>query len=178
MSINTKTNIKSELINWIKTFVEKPNPLLGDWAPCPYARKARVNNKIHIELAETHLLEAAVLDNIFWLDDTTGEWVDTNKDVIVIAFDHNEITVDELSEFVDTMNDKLFEKDIIILEDHPNAKADKVNDVVMNFGKCGLLLMQRLSKLNEASEQLKEKGYYDHWDDAALNYVVNWRPTK
>ena len=170
--------IKSELVKWMKTFVEKPNPLLGDWAPCPYARKARVNNKIQIELAETHLLEAAVLDNVFWLDDTAGEWVDTDKDIVIIAFDHNEITVDELSEFVDTMNSKLIKNDIIILEDHPDAEADKVNGVVMNFGECGLLLIQRLSKLNEASEQLKEKGYYDHWDDAALNYVVNWRPTK
>jgi len=170
--------IKTELITWLKTFVEKPNPLLGGWAPCPYARKARIDDKIYIELTETQLLEAAVLDNIFWLEDTAGEWVVADKDVVIIAFDHNEITVDELSEFVDTMNNKLIKDDIIILEDHPHAEADKVNGVVMNFGKCGLLLIQRLSTLNEASEQLKAKGYYDHWDDAALNYVVNWRPTR
>jgi len=169
--------IKSELTTWMKTFVEKPHPLLGNWAPCPYARKARVDNKIVIEFADTKYLESSILDNIFHLEDSVaGEWVQfESKDVVIIAFNHIEITVDELSEFVEYMNDRLIEKDIIILEDHPDAEADKVNEVIMNFGKCGLLLIQRLSKLNEASRQLKAKGYYDHWDEDALNYVVNWR---
>jgi hypothetical protein len=45
----------------------------------------------------------------------------------------------------------------------------------MNFGKCGLLLIQKLSKLNAASEQLKQKGYYDNWPAESLDYVVSWR---
>jgi hypothetical protein len=45
----------------------------------------------------------------------------------------------------------------------------------MNFGKCGLLLIQKLSKLNAASEQLKQKGYYDNWPAESLDSVVSWR---
>ena len=33
----------------------------------------------------------------------------------------------------------------------------------MNFGKAILILVQRLSKLNKASDILKKKGYYDNW---------------
>jgi len=45
----------------------------------------------------------------------------------------------------------------------------------MNFGKCSLILVQRLSKLTEASNILKEKGYYDNWSQENLDDVVIWR---
>jgi len=45
----------------------------------------------------------------------------------------------------------------------------------MNFGKCGLMILQRLSKLNTAADQLREKGYYDTWSKKNLDEVVNWR---
>ena len=43
----------------------------------------------------------------------------------------------------------------------------------MNFGKCSLVLVQRLSKLNTASTILKKQGYYDEWPDANYDDVVN-----
>ena len=45
----------------------------------------------------------------------------------------------------------------------------------MNFGLCSLVLVQRLSKLNNASKVLKEKGYYDNWTQEDLDEVVTWR---
>ena len=65
-------------------------------------------------------------------------------------------------------------KDIVALEDHPDDEED-VNGVKMNFGKCIIILVQRLSKINEASELLKKKGYYDVWSKENLDDVVNWR---
>jgi hypothetical protein len=170
------TEIKAEVITWLKTFVEKPNKLLGGWAPCPYARQARINNKIQIEVSEAVLLEAAIKDNLFLLDEDPIDGTEAEKDVLVVCFDHKEISPNELSEFVEKLNhEQLMVDDYLILEDHPDEPADQVNSLDMHFGKCGLLLVQRLSKLNEASEQLKDKGYYDNWNEDELNYVVNWR---
>jgi hypothetical protein len=45
----------------------------------------------------------------------------------------------------------------------------------MNFGYCGLFILQRASKLRTASEQLKRAGYYDVWSQENLDEVVNWR---
>jgi len=165
--------IRSELMVWLKTFVEKPNPALGNWSPCPYARKSRINNGIQIEFGDARYLESNVKDNLFYLDDP--DEFDIIKDVLIICFDHNDISLEDLNDLVNGLNEDLMPKDYVILEDHPDATDDVVNGVRMNFGKCGLLLVQRLSKLNEASEQLKAKGYYDTWDQDALNYVVNWR---
>jgi hypothetical protein len=45
----------------------------------------------------------------------------------------------------------------------------------MNFGECGLLIVQKLDKLNNASDQLKAKGYYSVWNQQDLDSVVSWR---
>ena len=62
----------------------------------------------------------------------------------------------------------------VILEDHPDA-IEYINGVTMNFGHCGLLLVSKLDMLNTASNQLKSKGYYDHWSQENLDEVVTWR---
>jgi hypothetical protein len=38
-----------------------------------------------------------------------------------------------------------------------------------------LLVIQKLDKLSQASNQLKEKGYYDIWTQEDLDSVVSWR---
>ena len=44
-----KSNSAEEyLTEWMKKFVEKPHPLLGNMPPCPFARKARLRNRIKI----------------------------------------------------------------------------------------------------------------------------------
>lgn len=62
----------------------------------------------------------------------------------------------------------------VILEDHPFS-PEYINGVNMNFGACGLLILQKLDKLNKASDQLREKGYYDVWSKGDLDEVVTWR---
>jgi hypothetical protein len=64
--------------------------------------------------------------------------------------------------------------DYVILEDHPDL-PEFVNGVQMNFGFCGLLVIQKLNKLNNAADQLRKKGYYDMWNQEALDEVVTWR---
>ena len=96
------------------------------------------------------------------------------KDVVIICFDHNQIAADLVETLVGDFNRKLMPTDHVILEDHPD-RIELLNGVSMNFGKCGLLLLQKLSKLTVASDQLKQKGYYDSWSAESLEYAVSWR---
>lgn len=158
--------ITQQLIQWMTDFVEKPNPLLNGWAPCPYARQARINNKFEIVFSKPELLLVTCEQNLHKLEE---------KDVIVICFDHTTVPVDELTELVKTYNQVfLMPRDYVILEDHP-ADEEFINGVKMNFGQCGLLLLSKLSVLNEASDKLQSKGYYDHWSKENLDAVVAWR---
>ena len=160
-----REHIMLELTSWLVNFVEAPNPLLGDWAPCPYARAARIDNQIEIVFADSKKLDVAVEQALPTLE---------NKDVIIICFDHTQIESITVEKLVETINQKLMPRDYLVLEDHPD-RVESVNTVSMNFGKCGLLLVQKLSKLNTASNQLKQKGYYNKWSAESLDYVVSWR---
>ena len=146
-------------------FIEVPNPNLGDWAPCPYARQARVNNNVSIKFSSVAELTQAVHESVEELD---------SKEVVVVCFDHNNINPVELQEYVEGMNKTLIAKNYVILEDHPWT-PEYINGVCMNFGHCGLLVIQKLDKLNSASNQLREKGYYNSWSQEDLDSVVSWR---
>ena len=51
-------DVRARLLDWLIYFVEVEHPSLGGWAPCPYARQARLNNKIHIVIDDpTHLAD-------------------------------------------------------------------------------------------------------------------------
>lgn len=157
--------ILSKLSKWMINFVEMPNTKLGDWAPCPYARQARISNNIAIKFAGVTEFDDSIRESIEILE---------HKEVVIICFDHHSIDPTSLQNYVKDMNDMLLSTNHVILEDHPDS-PEYVNDVHMNFGECGLLLIQKLDKLNKASDQLREKGYYNHWSKEELDSVVTWR---
>jgi hypothetical protein len=146
-------------------FIEVPNPKLGDWAPCPFARQARVNNNISIKFADIMELTPMIRESLDILE---------SKEVVVVCFDHRLINPVELQAYVEGMNKTLLTMNFVILEDHPDS-PEYINGVKMNFGLCGLLVIQKLDKLNKASDQLREKGYYNNWSQQDLDSVVSWR---
>lgn len=154
-------SIRLTLNQWLVDFVEKPNPLLNNWSPCPYARQARVNDQIQI-----------VFDSPLNVANYTSKL--DNYDVVVLCFDHTKYSASQVELFTRHINSILLHKDYVVLEDHPESE-ELINGVRMNFGKCGLMILQRLSKLNTAADQLKEKGYYNTWSKENLDEVVNWR---
>jgi hypothetical protein len=157
--------IIKQLHEWMVEFLERPDPLLGDWSPCPYARQARLNNKIDIRFSEVDNLLKSVKQSLPILEE---------KDVIIICFDHNYIDKKVLAQFVKDTNKEIMKDNYVILEDHPN-EVEFVNGLLMNFNYCGLLLIQKLDKLKAASDKLRSKGYYDVWGKQELDDVVNWR---
>jgi hypothetical protein len=154
-------SVRLKLNQWLVDFVEKPNPLLNNWSPCPYARQARVANKIHV-VFDSPLQIAQYISSL-----------DT-YDVVVLCFDHTQFSASQVELFSQHINSILIWQDYVVLEDHPDA-AESINGVQMNFGECGLMILQRLSKLNTAADQLKEKGYYSTWSQKNLDEVVTWR---
>ena len=160
-----QSEIEKLLQAWIVDFVSKPNSLLNNWAPCPYARQALANQKTITVFSDVDKLFDTVEKNLVLLE---------YKDVVIVCFDHTAITADNLVKLVTEHNQILMPRDYVILEDHPN-NLEILNGVQMNFGHCGLLLVSKLSVLNTASQHLRSKGYYDHWPKENLDAVVTWR---
>lgn len=153
--------IRQKLQHWLVNFVEQSNTLLDNWPPCPYARQARLANKIHT-VFDSPLEIAQYIKHL------------ADYEVVVLCFDHKKFSANQIELFTQHVNSILLWQDYVVLEDHPDSN-EFINGVKMNFGECGLMILQRLSKLNTAADQLRNKGYYATWSEENLNEVVNWR---
>lgn len=157
--------IIKDLNKWILEFVSVPNKSLNNWPPCPFARQTLLSNLVDINFHKNEALDLFLLSNLYKL---------SKFDVIIYCLDPDIVSYNELSTTVETLNEKLKTFDYVLLEDHP-YHIENLNGIIMNFGKCTLVLAQKLSKLNNASNELKNKGYYKNWSDANLENIVNWR---
>ena len=155
--------VQESLVKWMQEFVEVPHPQLGNWPPCPYARQARLTN--NIDLRQGVDPYADCLSTLY------DDW---SKEVVIYWYDHTSISPYDFVDDVEKSNQILLPKGIVALEDHPLVE-EITSGIKMNFGICALIVLQRLSKLNDAADQLREKGYYNTWSQDDLASIVNWR---
>jgi hypothetical protein len=155
--------VSEKLLKWMENFVEKPHPSMGNWPPCPYARQARLTNNIDIREGIDPLTDCLRMEHDLW-----------DKEVVVLWYDHANFPAEEFLADVEQANRYLLKRDIVALEDHPNAE-EIVSEIQMNFGYCAIIVLQKNSKLNSAADQLREKGYYDTWTQSDQDKIVTWR---
>ena len=157
----------SDIKNWIENFVSEHNTEIGQ-VPCPFAKEAMLKERINYVSGGKHTITPL-------LDSLADNW-DDKYEVVVVYADKDELTPNQLRILVEDFNKLARDKDVVALEDHPD-EPEILNGVSMNFGKAILILVQRLSKLNKASDILKKKGYYDNWPKENYDDVVKWRFT-
>jgi hypothetical protein len=157
--------VTQDIERWIEIFVEVPHPALGNWAPCPYARKARLDRdfEVRLGLAPLHDLIRISKNGL------------AGKSVVIIAYDHTRYTHAEFSCDLDIANQKfLLPNDLLVLGDHP-GDPEIVNDVNMNQGSYALALVQSLSDLDKKAELIARKGFYDNWPEDYLQALFQHR---
>jgi hypothetical protein len=154
---------KQDITDWAINFVEKPNPMLNGWAPCPYARRARVDGKFDIR--------PGVINPI---SDCAFQSMDT-YDVIAYVYDGQRFAAEEFNEMVDNLNTwHLKGRGMFALADHP-ADVETVRGVIMNQGTYAICFLQDLAKLNSHAVMLAEKGFYQDWPEDYLSVLFAGR---
>jgi hypothetical protein len=150
--------VKQDIENWIVNFVEVPHPALGGWAPCPYARSARMKKSYDVHVG---------VDPYFDLKNR-ARWGMGNREVIIYAYDPVEWPYALFSDSLKNANrEHLLHNNILALEDHP-SNVEMVNGVCMNQGKYALALVQSLSDLNTKAKLIAQKGFYHNWPEEYL----------
>ena len=86
-------------------------------------------------------------------------------------------TATETEQLAHDLNGYYMDRDIVILEDHPEID-ERVKDVKLNNGHYTLFLAQRLSKLNRYSKMLEKGPYYQNWSRSYLRSVKGFRDRK
>lgn len=152
------TKARAEIQQWIVDFVEKPNPLLNGWAPCPYARQARINNEVNIRMG---------LDPYFDLKKFVRYGMD-RYDVIALVYNPDRWPLAEFRAlWTQAEQEFLSGQGLYVLEDHP-SEQEQVLGVTMNQGTYAILFVQKKEKLEDAARQLAKKGYYNDWPEEYL----------
>lgn len=162
--LNLET-VKTDIERWLVDFVEVPHPALGGWAPCPYARKARLDQDYEVKLG------LAPIHDLIQVSQKGLE----GKSVIIFAYDPTDISYTELSYAINACNREfLLPNNLLSLEDHPDD-PEIVNGVSMNQGTYALALVQSLSDLNEKAQLMASKGFYATWPEEYLQALFENR---
>ena len=156
--------VQSDIEHWIETFVEIPHPALGGWAPCPYARKARLDRDFEVRLGTDPYRDAMNLS-------ISG----LTKSVVIYAYKSEAWSHMDFAYRLNQANQHwLLPHDLLGLEDHP-SDPEIVNGISMNQGTYALLMIQNLSDLNEKAQLVARKGFYHSWPETYLQDLFTHR---
>jgi len=152
-----------DILAWITGFVERPHPALLGWAPCPYARRARLEGKF--EIRPGHIDPYTDLQHI-----NIGE-----LDVVALVYDPTEFEPDVFNQQITAVNQGFLRaRDLLALADHPDS-PEVVQGVTMNQGTWAIAFVQPLAKLNAHARMVSEKGYYKDWPEDYLRVLFEGR---
>lgn len=156
--------VQQDIERWIENFVEVPHPALGGWAPCPYARRARLDQDFEVRLGVNPYFDLRVVAQ-------TG----ITKSVIIFVYESAAYSYEQFHVMLESANQEfLLSRDLLALEDHP-AAPEIVNGVSMNQGTYALALVQNLTDLNQRARGMASKGFYDAWPEDYLQELFNHR---
>ena len=156
--------VKSDIERWIVDFVEVPHPALGNWPPCPYAKKARLERDFEVRLGRNPFEDLISIS-----------YETLPKSVVILAYDPAEHPYEQFHRELNWANEShLLPKDIIALEDHPDD-PEIVNGICMNQGTYALALVQSLTDLNQKARLMAKKGFYDNWPEEYLEMLFQHR---
>ena len=157
--------VQADIEQWIVDFVEVKNTALGGWPPCPYARRARLEQDYKVKLGTDPYVDLLEISK-------TGL---NGRSVVVIAYDPVYWEYQHFSASIQAANIvHLIDNNLLALEDHP-GDPETVNGVVMNQGTSALALVQSLSDLNDKAKLIADKGFYDSWPEEYLTKLFQHR---
>jgi len=159
-------DIKQEILHWIKSFVETPHPMWGDLPPCPYARSARINGELDIQVQD----DSSYYD---FLDQQIETFYETEFDTrLVVAKNKDDIDIETYRNYIHEKNKHVIEFNLILLTDHPDV-SEYNHGVNVQQGSYVITFIQRTNKLLDASKKLHiNTDYYNGWDENIYKTVV------
>lgn len=167
-----QNKFEKHIHNWVETFLSVPSNTFNNLPPCPFAKQALIDNKIHC--VELHPSNQLSMHDYFIaeLENLSYHWP-KNKEVVIIGCEPHYISSEELTLCIETATDRFLDlRGYIALEDHPD-EVEKVQDIVLNNGKYAVCFLQNKEKLNTARRALHKQDYYINWDTEYYADVIN-----
>ena len=173
----SKKEITDDVRKWSEHFLEVPNKHLGGFPACPFAKKTWNDNKVIIEVKRKYKQYKAELNtHIKQLDFKVHE-------ILIFCDPYFNYSLDEYQETIDSYNEWYNKKDIFFMGFHPKNPANEEEQefLVTPTGEMpmvesdlaySMMLIQKFSQLQEASDKLYKSGYYKLWPRGYYQDVV------
>jgi len=155
--------VTEDIISWSKDFIELPNKHLGGVPACPFAKKARLNDRVRIlEINNSYQLLETIIHECETIKDL-------DKQIIIIGCDDLFITAEELNNYIHALNHVFVPKDVYLMCFHPE---DEEEDEPVTFledtewhpdNEFLMVLIQPFEELEKASANLERIGFYRSW---------------
>ena len=179
----TRKEIIEDVRIWSKHFLEVPNLHLGGVPACPFAKKAWLDKKVWVAVKtknSTYKKE---------LNDCLKNLDFTKKEILIFCDPYFSYSPDELHVATEDFNEWYNRKDFYFMSFHPSNPATEEeqkflvspnNDTNLSGPdyKYSMMLVQKFSQLQEASDKLHKQGYYEMWPDEYYQEVVVSRANK
>jgi len=183
--VYSKKEIKQDVRNWSEHFLEVRNEHLGGMPACPFAKSTWKLKKVRVELKPKRSWYKKTLNSI--LD--SFNW---DKHEILIFCDlYHSYSPEDLGLVTEAYNTFYNLKDLYFMSFHPDDPATvEDQEFLVNPGKdhddsvsypmysYSMMLVQKFSQLQEASDKLHRMGYYKRWPKNYYNEVVKSRYEK
>ena len=179
----TREQIIEDVRLWSKHFLEVPNLHLGGVPACPFAKKAWMDKKVWVAVKtkrSTYKKE---------LNDCLKNLDFTKQEILIFCDPYYSYSPDELHMATEDFNEWYNRKDFYFMSFHPSNPATEEeqkflvspnNDTNLSGPdyKYSMMLVQKFSQLQEASDKLHKQGYYKQWPDEYYRDVVVSRANK
>ena len=170
-------DVKQDVRKWSELFLEVPNQHLGGYPACPFAKKTWADNKVLVEVKRKNKWYKSELNgHIKQLDFSVHE-------LLIFCDPYFNYSLEEFQDVIDEYNAWYNKKDIFFMGFHPHnpATAEEQEFLVTPNGDTpiiedglnySMMLAQKFSQLQEASDKLHKAGYYDKWPKGYYQDVV------
>lgn len=142
-----------DIESWIIDVLSKPEKVFANLPPCPFAKKAWLDNKVDVKkFISFEQLEKDIKEL---------------KEVMIFRFE--DISAKDLEDISKEYNQKY--PSLLFLEEHPDL-VECFDGLVINQGSA-MLIVQDRKELEDARKQLQRTGYYDNWSETLKSRILD-----
>ena len=169
--------IKEDVRKWSLHYLEVPNVHLGGMPACPFAKKTWAENKVLVEVKEKNRWYKSQLNlHLNQLDLNIHE-------LLIFCDPYFNYSLQQFQDIIDEYNYWYNKKDIFFMGFHPTNPANEEEQEflvtpngeypqVESDMRYSMMLAQKFSQLQEASDKLHKAGYYNKWPKGYYQDVV------
>jgi len=175
--VSFKEEVIKDVRKWSELYLEIPNKHLGGYPACPFAKKTWTDNKVVVEVKRK---------NKWYKSELNGHIKQLDFDIhelLIFCDPYFNYSLEDFQTVIDEYNDWYNKKDIFFMGFHPHNPANEEEQeflvtpngstpIIENSIDYSMMLAQKFSLLQEASDKLHKAGYYDKWPKGYYQDVV------